>query len=124
MNFERKEIAWTSDGSGNYTEAVNISGVILRVVTNPGSAAPTDNYDVTLIDEDGIDLLASQGLNRDTTTTENFCPGLSFSDGTTTSIIPMFHCGVATLTIANAGDSKTGAVVLYIQSADTVHRSN
>ena len=124
MNFERKQIDWTSDGSGNYTKAITVVGVILKVVTNPGSAAPTDDYDVTLIDEDGLDLFAGQGANRDTANTEAFCPGMSLSDGTTTSVLPMSHNGAATLTIANAGDTKSGSVVIYIQSQDNIFRSN
>lgn len=104
---------WTSNGSGDYTEAITLNGIILRVVTNPGATAPTDNYDVTLIGPDGEDLFNSQGLNRDTANTEQFCPGITFSDGTNTTVIPVAHAGAATLTIANAGASKVGTVTIY-----------
>ena len=115
-NIERIEIPWTSNASGAFTESIPLHCVILRVVTDPGSTAPTDNYDVTLVDEFGLDLLAGQGANRDTTTTEAFCPGAPLNDGTTTSVLPIGHLGNATLTIANAGDSKTGTVVIFCKT--------
>jgi hypothetical protein len=117
-NIEKIRASWTSDGSGAQSQSINIYGVILRVVTDPGSAAPTDNYGVTLTDANNIDLFASQGANRDTSNSEHFCPGLAFTDGTTTSVMPISHYGAATLAVANAGDSKTGEVVIYVKKAD------
>ena len=117
-NIEKITASWTSDGSGDQTQSINIYGVILRVVTDPGSPAPTDNYDVTLPDANGVDLFAAQGANRDTSNAEHFCPGLAFTDGTTTSVMPISHYGAATLAVANAGDSKTGEVVIYVKKAD------
>ena len=107
------DIAWTSDSGGNFTSNVKLDGLIIKVVTDPGASAPTDNYDVTLVDEFGLDLLAGQGANRDTTNSEMFCPGIVVTDGTNTSVMPMSHKGTATLTIANAGDTKNGTVSIY-----------
>lgn len=45
-------------------------GTLLAIQTNPGATAPTDNYDITLVDADGIDRLNGVGLNRDTTSSE------------------------------------------------------
>jgi hypothetical protein len=46
-----------------------------RMVTIPsGVTAPTDNYDVTLEDANGRDLLAGTGLNRDEANTEEASP--------------------------------------------------
>ena len=115
-NIERIEIRWTSNASGAFTESIPLHGVILRVVTDPGSPAPTDNYDVTLVDEFGLDLLAGQGANRDTTNTEAFCPGAPLNDGTTASVLPIGHLGNATVTIQNAGDSKAGTVVIFCKT--------
>jgi hypothetical protein len=113
--IERIDADWTSDGSGAVTQAINIAGVITRVVTDPGATAPTDNYDLTFIDEFGLDLFAGQGADRDTANSESFCPGVPLKDGTTTSVIPMSHVGTATLTIAAAGDTKVGKIVLFIK---------
>ena len=110
--------SWTSDGSGAATSTVSFAGTILRVVTNPGSAAPTDDWDVTLLDSDGLDLFMGRGANRDTTNSEHFNPGMSTTDGTTTTVIPVSFTGSATLTIANAGAAKTGTVVIYYAVSD------
>lgn len=98
-------VAWTSDGSGDATGAVKIDGAIVRVVTNPGAAAPTANYDVTLIGPDGEDLAAGELADRHTSTTEQvFLTDTPFHYSATEDV---------TVTIANAGDTKTGTVVLY-----------
>lgn len=47
-----------------------IEGRLLALVTNPGATAPTDNYDVTLEDGDGLDRLQGVGANRDTANSE------------------------------------------------------
>lgn len=49
---------------------IQIDGTILGISTNPGSTAPTDNYDIVLLDADGADRLGGVGANRDTSTTE------------------------------------------------------
>lgn len=116
-SIERINAAWTSAADGSQTQVVNIWGTILRVVTDPGSPAPTDNYDLTAPDEFGFDVLggAGRGTDRDTTTTEHFCPGVAFTDGTTTSVMPVVVCGDVTLTLANAGDSKVGTITIFVK---------
>lgn len=62
----------SSDGSFPATAITDkIEGSLIKLVTNPGSTAPTDNYDVTLTDQDGLDVLAGNGANRDTANTES-----------------------------------------------------
>jgi hypothetical protein len=109
-------LTWTSDGSGAATVTTPpLNGVLVRVVTDPGPAAPTANYDLVLNDEFGLDLFAGQGANRHTTSSEHFCPGVAFTDGTTTSVTPITTCGAAaTLVVAAAGDTKSGTVVLFL----------
>jgi hypothetical protein len=115
-SIKRIDAAWTSDGSGAVTQAIHIGGTILRVVTNPDATAPTDNYDLTCPDEFGLDLFAAQGANRDTANSEHFCPGVSLTDGTTTSVMPIAHYGPATLTIANAGAAKLGTITIFVKA--------
>ena len=50
--------------------AYSVWGTLLALQTNPGSTAPTDNYDITLVDADGVDRLDSVGLDRDTSSSE------------------------------------------------------
>lgn len=109
---------WVSDGSGNATLAssVVVSGQMVRVVFVPSaSAAPTANYDVTLTDADGIDVLAGQGANLSATLSANVCPGTPLKDGTTTSVLPLVVDSVLTLNVSNAGDSKAGRVAVYVR---------
>ena len=49
----------------------NIKGRLLQIATNPdGTTAPQDNYDITITDADGIDVLQGVGANRDTAHSE------------------------------------------------------
>jgi hypothetical protein len=114
-NVRKYTLAWTSasDGSVALTTGEKVWGTICRVVINPGATAPTDNYDVTLTDESGVDILAGQGTDLDTTNTSSFVPLLEGTDGTTTAMMPIMVNDRLTLTIANAGDSKVGEIVLY-----------
>lgn len=50
---------------------------LYKVITNPGSTAPTDNWDFTLSDTDGIDVLGGNGANRHTTTSQMIAPLLT-----------------------------------------------
>ena len=94
---------WTSATAGTVTQTFDWDGALVRMATNPGSAAPDANYDITLVDADSIDLLATEGLNRHTTSSEQVFP-------TNTP----FHNGTVTFTIANAGGEKTGVCILYM----------
>lgn len=60
-----------ADGSFPATViAVKFEGRLVKLVTNPGATAPTDNYDITLVDAEGLDVLQGVGANRDTANTE------------------------------------------------------
>ncbi len=64
-------IADAADGS--YPEIVakaRLSGTLLSLETNPGSPAPTINYDIVLEDAEGHDVLEGVGANRSATNTE------------------------------------------------------
>ena len=105
--LRRITVDWTSDGSGDATQSVEVDGVIVRLITDPGATAPDPNYDVTVVDEFGLDLLDGQGANRHTSTTE----AVSLAGGLTTTHV--YHEGTCTVTIANAGATTEGQVVLF-----------
>ena len=111
--IQKYTASFTSTAGGGYTESIPIAGRILRVVTNPGATAPTDNWDVTLIDADGLDLFMGRGADRDTANTEQFCPGIPMTDGTNITTVPVVHYGTCTLTVTNAGASKAAVVTIY-----------
>ena len=52
-----------------------IKGMMLhKMTTNPGATAPTGNWDITLVDENGVDMLTGAGANRHTTTSQTVFP--------------------------------------------------
>lgn len=100
---------WTSSSGGAADATFLLKGFILKFVTDPdNTAAPTDNYDLSIVDEDGADVLIGQGADRDTATTETVYPAQSGG------AIPVFHAGTVTFTIANAGNAKAGRVVMWV----------
>ena len=109
---------WVSDADGNGTlvSGTAVSGQIERVVFIPSDVtAPTASYDVTLTDEDGIDVLSGQGVNLSETVASSVRPGTPLRDGTTVSVISTVVDGLLTLNVSNAGDSKAGRVVVYVR---------
>lgn len=101
---------WVSDSatgaaSGVTSKAYDGKLELLTTIPAAAGAAPTDNYDITLTDADGIDVLAGAGANRDTANTEQVL-------GTS---LGMVASSALTLAIANAGNSKGGTVVIYLR---------
>jgi len=100
--------SWTSDASGDVsgTDTVVVSGVALRWATNPGSTAPTANYDIVVNDEDGIDIANGGLANRHTSTSEHFIPGGDADPGAA-------FVGKLSLVVSNAGNAKEGVLRMY-----------
>ena len=107
-------LAWTSSsdtGAVSGIESQDLDGELLSVTFTPGTAGtqPSDQYDVTLLDDDGFDVLQGKGANRSNVTATMLCPLIG--DGTTTNQrVPL--AGTYQLTVAAAGNSKTGTVTL------------
>lgn len=105
--------AWTSaaDGTaggsgGGGRTSVAFDGVLERLVTVPdGTAAPTDNYDITITDEDSVDVLVGAGANRSATATQQV----------TTASLSAAAGSRLTLNVTNAGNAKSGTVHLYLR---------
>lgn len=98
------EITWTSTSGGAVeVKLPEIWGRVVRMVTDPaaGGSAPTDNYDVTLVDENALDVLGGTGADRDTANTEAISPGV-------------YLAGQVTFTVANAGNAKAGVAKIYV----------
>lgn len=100
--------AWTSSagGAADGASTAAFDGAIIGLTTIPsGAAAPTVNYDITVVDADGHDVLLGAGANRSDTATEHVA-GSSLA-------------GVAgsqlTLHVTNAGNAKQGTVILYVR---------
>ncbi len=114
-SVKRAVVTWLSDGDGDAdATTVELDGEIIKVTTNPGAAAPTDNYDITLVDVDGVDIAEGLLANRDTANNEEvyLYKELTLTD-TANFAVPVFHSGVVTPTVANAGASKNGVMTIY-----------
>lgn len=109
-------VTWESDGDGDADGTVVIDGEILKVVTNPGAAAPTADYDITLLDEDGLDVLEGACMNRHTSNSEAAYPFKEVTLGGTGSDAaarPCVAAGPLTFTVANAGATKAGVAKVF-----------
>jgi hypothetical protein len=96
---------WVADDTdASIPTATVYGGCVWKVITDPGTPAPTDNYDIKLLDSYSQDVLESNLLDRDTSNTETvrLNPCLPFD-------------GTATLTITdNSVNSATGVVEFLI----------
>jgi hypothetical protein len=114
--YGRVRCTWTSDAAGAASGTTNaIIGELIKGVTNPdGTDAPTDNYDITLADEDGLNILAgcSDDLaDRDTANTESIL--FLITDGSAPIAMHPVVAGAITVTVAAAGDTKSGVLDLW-----------
>lgn len=82
------------------------AGTLLHLETNPGATAPTANYDITITDQNAIDVLQGVGANRHTTSSER--ANIVYSGG-------LDHPAVAiddVLTLAIANNAVNSAITV------------
>lgn len=111
----------TDDTTGSVAVTLRkIVGELIKIVTDPGSVAPTDNWDVVLTDEEGVDLSVHMDdvaiaalIARDTANTEETYLPLEDTAGTGRVGAWPVVCDKLTVTVNNAGNSKTGQIILY-----------
>jgi hypothetical protein len=85
-------------------------GYIHKVTTDPGSTAPTDDYDITLTDDTtGADLLGGEGADRDTANTEEVVPkiGNAYAGNVAFTSFTLNLSG-------NTANGATGTVYVYV----------
>lgn len=114
-NVKKRMITWTwiDDGGDGMSQtitwpaySVNNGWVLYYCVSNPGSTAPTDLYDITLTDSDGVDVMGAALTNLSSSTAEQIVP---------TYIFPMI-AGSWTWTLSgNAEANATGSVKCFFQ---------
>lgn len=108
--YQKYRIAWTATAggavSGNTFTVAAGRLVSVRFVPGTSGTQPTDQYDVTLIDTNSVDVLFGAGANLSNaaSTVSRLSPAY-FQDGSR----------VLDLVVANAGDSKTGVVEILVQ---------
>jgi len=104
INFSA--VADAADGSFPDTALPKFQGRLIGLHTNPGATAPTANYDITLVDGDGIDRLQGVGVDRHTSTSEQV--PVVYSG---TSVMPPVSVD-ETLTLTFANNSVNSAIVV------------
>jgi 1-aminocyclopropane-1-carboxylate deaminase/D-cysteine desulfhydrase-like pyridoxal-dependent ACC family enzyme len=98
-----------------YTSEVGYSGEVMEFVTVPSTTAiPTDNYDITVTDKNGIDLLCGSASNRDTAVMEYLVKATTAVDRWYNPL--GFVCGSSLVfTVTNAGTESAGVAYLYLR---------
>ena len=113
LNIKKITFSWTSvNGGGDAGKAVkttvnNYTGEAIRFITVPGTVGdqPSDNYNVIILDSNGVDILMSSGLLRDQISTEQVPQ----------SLLGCVVDSKLTLSITGVGNAKKGIVYLYIR---------
>ena len=104
---------WLSDASGDVdVDAIAmVQGEIQSVHYFPdaGGTQPSDNYDLTMADSYGVDILTGTGSNLSQTTDTWAVPALS------TYFKVVIEAGSYDLVIANAGNAKGGIVEVLVR---------
>jgi len=130
---------WTANHLGTVAATTRrIRGVLIKGITDANvgwsdedwspsttlsvsaSPEPTDNYDIVITDEEGVDVLGNCDddlLDRDEATTEEVYFLIDDAGGTTTSVQPAV-ADKLTITVTNAGNGGTGELHLYYYSHD------
>ena len=110
---------WETTSGGVATEATQkVSGKLIKAITNPGATAPTDNYDITIKDDQAFDVLTNcedNLVDRDTTNTEEVYFLVNDDGSLGTGGSPVVN-SVLTIAVANGGDTKQGVIHLYYQT--------
>jgi len=71
-------VADASDGSFPSHETVKaVDGWVYLITTDPGSPAPTDDYDIVIKDSEGVDISGGMLANRDTSNSEQVIPKIN-----------------------------------------------
>ena len=117
-HVKQVSFAWVT-GTSNQADvapatasAASYNGKILACITSPStSAQPDDNYDITITDSNGWDVLSGAGGNRDEATTEFLFNG---STGALAFRMVPFAWTSLTLNITNAGTGTEGIVTLLL----------
>lgn len=113
----KAEIDWVADDTNgsvpetDFSDFMNLGWYCVLAVTDPDSGtAPTDNYDIEILDEYGCDIFGGELMNRDTANSEQAVPMLGSAYGT------RLCAGTWTFKLTNnAVNSAEGKCVLYFE---------
>ena len=111
-SMKKVKWVWQVDSGGSQIAAASrqttytYNGAVQRLVTIPnGSSAPTASYSVAILDQDSTDTLIGGGASRHSANTEQVL-------GVSLGVVANDRL---TLSIASAGASGAGTVIVYIR---------
>lgn len=110
---EKIVFSFVGDSAGGSVPATStgkrITGYVVRAVTNPGTPAPTNLWDATITDADGVDIFGGNLADQSASATLQKLPKLGSTDS------PCFVDSVLTLNITNNSvNSAKGTVTLFV----------
>ena len=118
-SIEKIQFDATTDASGNCDKQTDkeVFGRVVGFIANPdGTDAPTDNYDVTVTNEDGVDVLGGAGIDLDTANSEMTIPMIGNKTVTPTAYGSPFVASKLQINVSNAGDTKKTVITLLISA--------
>lgn len=97
--------AWTSSSAGaaDGTSTWSYNGEVAEVQIVPGATTPSNLYDVTLTDSNGVDVLYGQGANCSNASTPVVKGAALVSNST------------IVLGVSNAGSAKDGTIIVHVR---------
>jgi len=105
LGFSIHDYTFVMDSGSASAEATTaaINGIVIMVETDPGATAPLDNYDLTITDALGADIMGGALANRDTANTERAYPlsSTTIVEAPVSSILT-FNCAAGSNTTKNA----------------------
>lgn len=115
--IRRIRIEWTSDdAAGTISKSIgHVNGLVIGLETKPGATTPDADYDVTLEDELGYDVLEGLGADRSNSVAEKEVILKECTIGANNYAAHPAVCNNLTFKVANAGNSKTGTAILYFR---------
>lgn len=109
LSVKAVKFDWTAHSDGVVSPVTTTgayTGKVVVFTTDPDAGtAPTDNYDITIIDNQGVSVIGTAGADRDTANVEQV---LSASLGAVVQ-------SPLTFSVANAGSGGKGVAWVYIQ---------
>lgn len=109
-SMQKLTVYWTSTASGGAGDdlTIPVNGEVSRLDIASGAETPAGLYDMTLTDDDGIDILRGLGGNCNPT-------GVVHVDSDTNGWPIAVDDNGLTLAVTNAGAAKNGKIVLYFR---------
>ena len=105
------EMTCTSDASGDVdVDAIPmVQGEIIAVQYSPHSTTPSNNYDLTMKNSDGVDILTGTGANLSSTVHTQVVPAVS-------TYFPVFiEAGSYDLVVEHLGNAKACIVTVFVR---------